>query len=304
MYNIEESKFFPWYLKKRFLNDLLVPFHYFGVTDLVVDGISIDEKSNFNALVSGDRVDHIIKALKEFGCSSGVPKGLIFCSSREEAKQLSAAFNSKNLPSISLDGTNTELERELAIQRLESSSPTAKVNYIFTVDIFNEGIDIPSVNQVVMLRPTESSIVFVQQLGRGLRKFNNKDYLTVIDFIGNYQSNFLVPVALFGDSSFDKDRLRRLMNAGSSLIPGESTISFDRISKERIFDSISKAKVDGKKALIDDYLLLKFRLGRHPMMVDFFSRELRDPLQFVNVFGSFLELRQKIEGNSTYSFIL
>lgn len=185
--------------------------------------------------------------MKEFGCSNGVPKGLIFCSSREEAKQLSAAFNSKNLPSISLDGTNTELERELAIQRLESSSPTAKVNYIFTVDIFNEGIDIPSVNQVVMLRPTESSIVFVQQLGRGLRKFNNKDYLTVIDFIGNYQSNFLVPVALFGDSSFDKDRLRRLMNAGSSLIPGESTISFDRISKERIFDSISKAKVDGKR---------------------------------------------------------
>ena len=283
-------------------NGLLVPFHYFGVTDLVVDGISIDEKSNFNALVSGDRVDHIIKALKEFGCSNGIPKGLIFCSSREEAKQLSAAFNLKNLPSISLDGTNTELERELAIQRLESSSPTAKVNYIFTVDIFNEGIDIPSVNQVVMLRPTESSIVFVQQLGRGLRKFNNKDYLTVIDFIGNYQSNFLVPVALFGDSSFDKDRLRRLMNAGSSLIPGESTISFDRISKERIFDSISKAKVDGKKALIDDYSLLKFRLGRHPMMVDFFSRELRDPLQFVNVFGSLLELRQKIEGTSTYSF--
>ena len=276
-------------------NGLLVPFHYFGVTDLVVDGISIDEKSNFNALVSGDRVDHIIKALKEFGCSNGVPKGLIFCSSREEAKQLSAAFNSKNLPSISLDGTNTELERELAIQRLESSSPTAKVNYIFTVDIFNEGIDIPSVNQVVMLRPTESSIVFVQQLGRGLRKFNNKDYLTVIDFIGNYQSNFLVPVALFGDSSFDKDRLRRLMNAGSSLIPGESTISFDRISKERIFDSISKAKVDGKKTLIDDYSLLKFRLGRHPMMVDFLDRELRDPHQFVEVFGSLLELRQKLE---------
>jgi hypothetical protein len=122
--------------------------------------------------------------------------------------------------------------------------------------------------------------------------------LTVIDFIGNYQNNFLVPVALFGDSSFDKDRLRRLMNAGSSLIPGESTISFDRISKERIFDSISKAKVDGKKALIDDYSLLKFRLGRHPMMVDFINRELRDPYQFVEVFGSLLDLRQKLETTS------
>jgi hypothetical protein len=107
-----------------------------------------------------------------------------------------------------------------------------------------------------------------------------------------------VPVALFGDSSFDKDRLRRLMNAGSSLIPGESTISFDRISKERIFDSISKAKVDGKKALIDDYSLLKFRLGRHPMMVDFLNRELRDPYQFVEVFGSLLDLRHKLENIS------
>jgi hypothetical protein len=140
--------------------------------------------------------------------------------------------------------------------------------------------------------------VFVQQLGRGLRKFKNKEYLTVIDFIGNYQSNFLVPVALFGDSSFDKDRLRRLMNAGSGLIPGESTISFDRISKEKIFESISCAKVDGRKALIDDYSLLKFRLGRHPLMVDFFKRELRDPHQFVEVFGSLLDLRYRIENIS------
>lgn len=279
-------------------NGLLVPFHYFGVSDLVVDGISIDEKAKFNTLVSNDRVEHIINALKEFGCSNDDPKGLIFCSSREEAKHLSSAFNMRGLPSISLDGTNSEAEREGAIQKLESDNATERISYIFTVDIFNEGIDIPLVNQVVMLRPTESAIVFVQQLGRGLRKFKNKEYLTVIDFIGNYQSNFLVPIALFGDSSFDKDRLRRLMNAGSSLIPGESTISFDRISKEKIFESISCAKVDGRKALIDDYSLLKFRLGRHPLMVDFLKRELRDPHQFVEVFGSLLDLRYRIENIS------
>jgi superfamily II DNA or RNA helicase/HKD family nuclease len=281
-------------LNQALENGLLVPFHYFGVSDIVVDGIPIDEKANFNTLVSSDRVDHIIKALKEFGCDNNEPKGLIFCSSRDEARQLSAAFNSRKLPSIALDGTNSEVERENAIQCFESVNANIKINYIFTVDIFNEGIDIPSVNQVVMLRPTESPIVFVQQLGRGLRKFKNKDYLTVIDFIGNYQNNFLVPVALFGDSTFDKDRLLRLMNSGSNLIAGESTISFDRISKEKIFDSISKAKLDGKKALVDDYSLLKFRLGRHPMMLDFFNLELRDPYQFVDVFGSLLALRNKI----------
>ncbi len=102
-----------------------------------------------------------------------------------------------------------------------------KLDYIFTVDIFNEGIDIPRVNQVIMLRPTQSAIIFVQQLGRGLRKTKNKDYLTVIDFIGNYNKNYLVPIALYGDTSYNKDTLRKCLSSGSALIPGSSTINFD-----------------------------------------------------------------------------
>ncbi len=275
--------------------NLLAPFHYFGVSDITLDGVALGDKAQFNKLISPLRVNHIIKALKEYGCSDGVPRGLVFCSKVEEANQLAQLFNEANINSVSLSGINSETEREAAIQQLESQDPANRISYIFTVDIFNEGIDIPSVNQVVMLRPTKSAIIFVQQLGRGLRKTDSKEYLTVIDFIGNYESNFLVPAALFGDASFNKDKLRRLMAAGSNLMPGESSISFDRIAKERIFNSISKAKVDGRRDLASDYDLLKFRIGRHPKMLDFLNQNQRDPYQYVKEYGSLLAYRLKLE---------
>jgi len=275
--------------------NLLVPFHYFGISDITFDGQAISDKTQFNQLVSHQRVDHIIKTLIDYSCCDGNSRGLVFCSKIQEAYQLSAEFNQRGIPAIALSGANTESEREAAIQRLESEDPVSKISYIFTVDIFNEGIDIPSVNQIVMLRPTESAIVFVQQLGRGLRKFDSKEYLTVIDFIGNYETNFLVPVALFGDDSFNKDKLRRIMAAGSDLIPGESSISFDRVSKERIFASISNAKVDSRKALAVDYELLKFRIGRHPQMLDFLANHQRDPYQYVENYGSLLAYRNSLD---------
>ena len=116
-------------------------------------------------------------------------------------------FNQRGYNTISLTGENSEAQRKDAIEKLESDNSEEKLDYIFTVDIFNEGIDIPKINQVIMLRPTQSSIIFVQQLGRGLRKVESKDYLTVIDFIGNYSNNYLIPIALFGDRSYSKIRL-------------------------------------------------------------------------------------------------
>ena len=116
--------------------------------------------------------------------------------------------------------------RSTTIDRLKNG----KINYIITVDLFNEGIDIPEVNQVVMLRPTESSIIFIQQLGRGLRKSDNKDYVTVIDFIGNYKTNYLIPVALSGDQSQNKDNYKRFLTTNSEL-NGVSTINFEEIAK-------------------------------------------------------------------------
>ena len=86
--------------------------------------------------------------------------------------------------------------------------------------MFNEGIDIPCVNQVVMLRNTQSSIVFIQQLVRGLRKYPGKDFVTVLDFIGNYKNNFMIPIALSGDRSYNKDNIRRYVMEGERIIPG------------------------------------------------------------------------------------
>ena len=138
-----------------------------------------------------------------------------------------------------------------------------------------------------MLRPTQSAIIFVQQLGRGLRKLDDKDYLTVIDFIGNYQRNYLIPIALYGDRSLNKDTLRKLLSSGSSPIPGASTINFDRIAKERIFEAINSSNLQTKKDLELDYRLLKLRIGRKPMMMDFLDYESRDPYQYVEYSKSF-----------------
>ena len=117
----------------------------------------------------------------------------------------------------------------------------------------------------------------------------------MIDFIGNYQNNFLIPVALFGDTSYNKDNLRKLLSAGSAHIPGASTVNFDEISKKKIFESISNANLQTKRELINDYRLMKYKLGRYPMMMDFFNNNARDPIQFVNHSNSYIEFLNMVE---------
>lgn len=149
--------------------NLLCPFHYYGITDMSIDGIEIDDKSEFNILTSELRVDYIIEKINEYGYSGDRIHGLIFCSRKDECEKLSQLFNMRVYKTIALTGDSSEEMRQKAIDSLESNDENS-LDYIFTVDIFNEGIDIPKVNQVVMLRPTESAIVFVQQLGRGFKK--------------------------------------------------------------------------------------------------------------------------------------
>ena len=178
---------------------------------------------------------------------------------------------------------------------METDNLSEKLDYIFTVDIFNEGIDIPKINQIIMLRPTDSAIIFIQQLGRGLRKVDGKCYLTVIDFIGNYENNYLIPIALYGDTSYNKDSLRKLIAEGSRMIPGASTINFDEITKERIFKSIDSANMQLLVDLKKDYNLLKFKLGRTPMMMDFIEHGSRDPFLFVDDANSYYNFIVKVE---------
>ena len=261
--------------------NMLVPFHYYGISEITVNGQLLDEKASINDLNRQDRVNHIIEKINTFGTDNGVVRGLIFCSRQEECKFLSEEFNSRGLKTLALTGTSLEDERSEAINRLEADSrANNKLDYIFTVDIFNEGIDIPRVNQIVMLRPTQSAIIFVQQLGRGLRKREDKSYVTVIDFIGNYQNNFLVPIALFGDKSYVKDTLRKLVNRPEKAIIGASTVYFDRIVKERIFHSIDTGKLQEKRKLIEAYKLLKGKIGKTPTMMDFTKHGERDPVSY------------------------
>ncbi|MGO1949589.1 MAG: DEAD/DEAH box helicase family protein, partial [Mycobacteriaceae bacterium] len=178
--------------------DMLAPFDYYGVEEYVDDiGNVQDDTSRLSKLVAPERVEYILQMLRTYGFASAV-KGLMFCSSRKEAHELSELLNEQELNgrllrTLALTGESSPVERETAMRALEDG----ELDYILTRDIFNEGIDIPAVNQVVMLRNTESSIIFTQQLGRGLRKSPGKDHLRVIDFIGNYKNNFLIPVALF-----------------------------------------------------------------------------------------------------------
>ncbi|WP_228853288.1 DUF3427 domain-containing protein [Aegicerativicinus sediminis] len=284
-------------LSRAMEEEMLSSFHYYGVTDLLIDDEEVDNKTDFNLLTSEERIKNIIEYAEFYGSDNGITRGLIFCSRKEEAIKLSTLFNLRGFKTVALTGNNKEDERVDAIRKLETDVLSEKLDYIFTVDIFNEGIDIPKVNQIIMLRPTSSAIIFIQQLGRGLRKVEGKGYLTVIDFIGNYENNYLIPIALYGDTSYNKDSLRKLINEGSTMIPGASTINFDEITKEKIFQSIDSANMQLFADLKKDYNLLKFKLGRIPMMMDFIEHGSRDPFLYVNYSNSYYNFILKVESD-------
>ena len=286
-------------------NDLLAPFHYFGITDLNVEGYEIDDNADFARLTSEERVRHIIGQINSYTVNQE-RRGLIFCSRNEEAKRLSEMFNERGFRTVALSGKNTDVEREWCVERLEAdrSKRDDWLEYIFTVDIFNEGVDIPSLNQIIMLRPTQSAIIFVQQLGRGLRKLPNKEYVLVLDFIGNYQQSFLIPVALSGDRSGNKDNLRRYVDEGSRIIPGNSSVNFDRIAKERIYRTLDTARFGTIKSLREGYTGLRNMLGRIPSLADFDFYDSVDPLLIFghNSLGSYHAFLSKYENEYTVRF--
>lgn len=290
-------------LQQALEEDLLCPFHYFGITDIEIDGEVFDDNSgvrNFANLVSDARVDYVIEKAEYFGYSGDRVKGLVFCSRKEEAKELSHKFNCKYRKDGKLyrtevlTGEDNQEKRERVIDRLASDGDDY-IDYILTVDIFNEGVDIPEINQVIMLRPTESPVVFIQQLGRGLRKHDDKEYVVVLDFIGNYMNNFMIPIALSGDRSYNKDSMRRYIQEGTRVIPGASTIHFDEISKRRIYASIDSAKTNDMKLLRESYKSLKYKLGRIPTVLEFKEYGSIDVTKIFDKCGSYYAFLRKYE---------
>nr|WP_249274478.1 DEAD/DEAH box helicase family protein [Enterococcus sp. 9E7_DIV0242]OTP16016.1 hypothetical protein A5888_002230 [Enterococcus sp. 9E7_DIV0242] len=260
-------------LQEALKENMLCPFHYFGINDLEIDGSSVEDMSVFNQLVGKERTDHIFEQLDYYGHCGDQVHGLVFCSNKKEAFELEKIFNKQGLRAKALCGDHKMEDREKAVKDLEEG----RLDYIITVDIFNEGIDIPPVNQVVMLRKTKSSIVFIQQLGRGLRKSAGKDFVTIIDFIGNYDNNYLIPIALTEDQSLSKNDLRKKTMA-MKYLSGVSTISFDEISKNKIFQSIESSKLNSGMNFKEAYKNLKNKIGHIPMLLDFIQNDTVDPI--------------------------
>ncbi len=281
-------------LNRALEDGMLCPFHYYGVADVEFDdGEVASVEVGIEKLASRLRIDHIIDALETYGQAAVRPRGLIFCSRVEEARALSAALNNRELRGIplrtlALAGDDAVPAREEAVRRLEDG----ELDYLITVDVFNEGVDIPVVNQVVMLRQTKSAIVFVQQLGRGLRKHAGKEYIVVIDFIGNYANNYMIPIALFGDESLNKESLRQhLISAEESgVIAGLSSIRFDRVSQARVLKSISEVKLDSMQSIRTAFMTLRNRLGRSPTLFDFHRFGSADPGIVATKNGTYQEL--------------
>lgn len=289
-------------LNQAMQENLLCPFHYFGITDITVDNQEINDNSTFNDLTTDARVTHIINQSQYYGFSGERLRGLIFCSQIEEAQILSQKFNERGFNTISLSGKDSQETRTNAIHKLEQKERSTGLDYIFTVDIMNEGIDIPAINQIIMLRPTKSAIIFVQQLGRGLRKYPQKDYVVILDFIGNYQNNFMIPIALSGDTSYNKDNIRHYVAEGNRFIFGASTIHFDKIARQKIYQAIDSAKLSDTALLKNEYLQLKQKLGKIPSIFDFSQFGSIDILKFLDKFKTYHNFLQKYDKDYTIRF--
>ncbi|MGI6722598.1 MAG: DEAD/DEAH box helicase [Anaerovoracaceae bacterium] len=307
-------------LQQAMEENLLCPFHYFGISELCVTDNERNTRElserEFNQLTGSERVNRIIEQAHYYGYSGSRVKGLIFCSRIDECEELSRKFNEtinpdtgKYLRTISLSGSSSEDERQQAFERLAvdendeqvTSGEMEPLDYIFSVEILNEGVDIVEVNQVIMLRTTQSPIVFIQQLGRGLRKAEGKEYVVILDFIGNYSNNFMIPIALSGDRSYNKDNIRRYVMEGGRIIPGASTIHFDQVSRDRIFAAVDKANFSDVRLLKENYFNLKNKIGHIPALKDFDAYGEMDVLRIFDnkTLGSYYKFLVKYEDQYT-----
>lgn len=232
---------------------LLSPFQYFGVTDTIdLDtlkwsrgGYDLRELSNvytIDAHAANKRAELIVTALLHYVTDINAVKGLGFCVSVEHVHFMASFFNRKGIPSLALTGTSSDQERNTAKARLL----TGAIRLIFVVDLYNEGVDIPEINTVLFLRPTQSLTIFLQQLGRGLRLSEDKDCLTVLDFIGQSHKNYNFEEKFSALLSNATRSLAQEMKKGFVSVPKGCYIQLEKKAAEIILNNISQAF--GKKA--------------------------------------------------------
>ena len=224
---------------------LLCPFQYFGVTDTVdLDALKwsaggyqkseLEQIYTFSGAIANRRADHVVSSLLKYVTDMDEVKGLGFCVTVDHAEFMCRYFNEHHIPSMFLTGNSPDEERKTAKQRLVAG----EVRFIFVVDIYNEGVDIPEVNTVLFLRPTESLTIFLQQLGRGLRLAEDKDCLTVLDFIGhanrkyNFEDKF---AALLSNTTRS---VSREIKDGFISVPKGCYIQLEKKAAKYILDNI------------------------------------------------------------------
>lgn len=220
-------------------SELLVPFQYYGISDRTIDLAgkdNIKEDDLVKILNTNRRVDFIVEKMNQY-ILTDTRKCLAFCQNIEHAEYMNTEFQKRGFYSTVLTGKDDDDTRSQVIKELEDDNHPLEI--IFIVDLFNEGVDIPKVNLILFLRPTESAIIFTQQLGRGLRKAEDKEYLTVLDFVTNSRNNYLIPIALNGNKEFiDKQKLKNSVKKNFVNLSNSIHIELDHISKERILQSI------------------------------------------------------------------
>lgn len=256
-------------LKEAINKGILVPFHYYGICDIIdysniniVNGLYDKKELNEVYIKNTERYDMIYKYYMKYGSK----RALGFCCTREHAEAMAEDFCKRGIPSVAVysnsDGEFSE-DRKTAINRLIKGD----IRVIFSVDMFNEGVDIPSVDMVMFLRPTESPVVFIQQLGRGLRRSKGKEYLNVLDFIGNYQKAGRVRSLLAGDKAFRGNNYNPI---DKSVFPDDCIIDFDMRLID-IFAKMDKQQLKIREQIQNEYLRIKEMLGRVPSRIELFT---------------------------------
>ena len=256
-------------LKEAINKGMLVPFHYYGIFDdtdysklHIVRGRYDEKELNETYIGNVHRYELIYK----YYCKYGSRQALGFCCSKEHAREMAREFSSRGIPSVAVfsdaSGEYTE-KRNVAIQKLKNG----EIRAIFSVDMFNEGVDITSVDMVMFLRPTESPIVFLQQLGRGLRKCRGKEFLTVLDFIGNYEKAGRVRFLLEGKS----DMYREGCHLSDTMrFPDDCMVDFD-LKLIDLFAEMDRKHLKLKDQVINEYFRVKDLLGKRPTRLDLFT---------------------------------
>lgn len=257
-------------LKEAINKGILVPFHYYGIYDETdYTGIHIvkgkyDEKELTEIYKNNNRrYDLIYKYYNKYPSK----QALGFCCSRQHAEDMAREFSKREIPSVAVysnsDGEFSE-DREVAINKLKNQ----EIKVIFSVDMFNEGLDIDSLDMVMFLRPTESPVVFLQQLGRGLRTYKNKSYLNVLDFIGNYEKAGKSTFFLCGGKSFSQKKVYDYQNME---YPDDCIVDFDMRLID-LFKEMDKKSLSVKERINKEFYRVKELLdGKVPIRMEFFT---------------------------------